>query len=80
MNRLHLVKIPLNSRKDSRPFELGNKYKNSRWNQVIFSDECSEWLSTKIGKVQAIREVDVDILNQYTVSFIFGKLYGEKES
>lgn len=32
-------------------FDWANEYKNFRWNEVIFSDECSVWLSSKIGKV-----------------------------
>ena len=39
------------------------------------------WVSTKIGKVWAKKEVDLDILNQHSVlKFMFGQLYGEKES
>ncbi len=32
-----------------------NEYKNLRWNEGLFSDECSVWFSTKSGQVWAER-------------------------
>jgi hypothetical protein len=35
-----------------------NEYKNLRWNEEVFSDECSVWLSTKSGQAWAERETN----------------------